>query len=121
MDKEFIAELKKEGINLIFLFVMGLIIFKILFYKEAFITILRTVAAFFWIFVLPGFSLMYYWHEKIGFIERFVIGIAVSAAVIGITSYYVGLFGLHIKYHGFLLPFICLVTAVFIIFRKTRL
>jgi len=118
MNKELIGKIKKESFKLVILFVIILVAFKIVFYKENFLIVARTVASFFWLFVLPGFFLMYYWHEKINFLERFMIGIAFSASIIGIASYNLGLLGLHTKYHGILLPFACLALAAFIIWRK---
>jgi len=118
MKKELIDKIKNESKNIFYLFLIGIIIFKILFYKESFLIILRTVFAFFWLFILPGFYLMYYWHEKLGFLERFIIGVTVSASVIGIFSYYFGLLGLNIKYHGILLPVLFLIIDFFIVWRK---
>ena len=47
---------------------------------------------------------MLYWKENLEFAERFVIGVLASAAMIGIFSYYIGLVGLNMKYHAFILP-----------------
>lgn len=118
MKRELISKIKSEGKHLFYLFLAAIIIFTILFYKESFLIVLRTVLAFFWLFILPGFSLMYYWHEKLSFLERLIIGIAVSASVIGISSYYLGLLGLHIKYHGVILPALLISLAFFLNFRK---
>ena len=85
---------------------------------ESFLIVLRTVFAFFWMFILPGFYLMYYWHEKLSFLERFIVGIAVSASVIGISSYYLGLAGLNIKYHGILLPILFLIIDFILIWKN---
>lgn len=113
MDK-----LKDEAKYLGILFLLSIIILKIVFYKENFLLILRLTASFFWMFILPGFALMYNWEEKIRFTERFVISIALSAAVIGVSSYYLGLIGLHIKYHSILLPAIFIALGFLIFFKK---
>ena len=118
MKKELIEKLKNESMTIFYLFLIAIVIFKIIFYKENFLIILRTVFAFFWLFILPGFYLMYYWHEKLGFLERFIIGIAVSASLIGIFSYYIGLAGLNIKYHGIFLPTLFLIIGFFMIWKK---
>tara|TARA_Y100000310_G_C20060137_1_gene524599 strand:- start:94 stop:450 length:357 start_codon:yes stop_codon:yes gene_type:complete len=97
-----IKELKYIGI----LFLVVLIIFKIAFFKENLLVLIRNVLSLFWLFVLPGYFLMLYWREKLEFIERFIIGIALAAAIIGIFSYYLGLIGLNIKYHTIMLPLI---------------
>ena len=57
---------------------------------------------------------MIYLREKIDFIERFIIGIALAAGMIGIISYYVGLMGLNVKYHAIVLPlFLILIGLIF--------
>ncbi|MDP7506795.1 MAG: hypothetical protein QF362_05145 [Candidatus Woesearchaeota archaeon] len=110
--------IKKEAVSLVYILLAGIVILKILFYNEDFPTILRTLLAFFWLFILPGFSLMYYWEDKLNFMERFLIGVAVSAAIIGTCSYYFGLIGLNIKYHGILLPLLLLTIGSIIIIKN---
>jgi len=109
-------ELKYIGL----LFLIVLIIFKIAFFKEDFIVLFRNVLSLFWLFALPGYFIMLYWKEKLGFIERFIIGIALTAGIIGTFSYYLGLIGLNIKYHTILLPLILISIGVIINFRKTK-
>ena len=110
-------KIKKEAINLLVLFLLLLLIFKIVYLKENAIIILRTVLSIFWIFIIPGFYLMYYWHQKLDFVERLVIGIGLSAALIGISSYYLGLIGINIKYHTIILPSLMLGFAFFLIIK----
>src|SRR3989344_4940421 len=88
------------GITLLLTFV----IFKIVFYKEDFVVVARFMLSFYFALVLPGFSLMLYWIEKLGFFERFVLSIPLSAALVGILSYYTGILGVHIRHISFILP-----------------
>ena len=118
MKKEVFNLLKKELAYILALFVIFLIIFKIIYFKESFFIITRTVLSIFWLFVLPGYFAMFYWHEKLGFIERLVVGIALSAAIIGALSYYLGLIGLNIKYHALSLPLVIIVIGFFFIFKE---
>ena len=118
MNKETFDLLKKESAYLGILFLAFLAVFKIIYFKDDFIVSLRFVASLFWLFVLPGFCLMLYWKEKLDFTERIIIGIAVSAAIIGISSYYIGLMGLNIKYHGIILPSVLILTGIGINLRK---
>lgn len=111
-------KLKDEVKPLGILFLLSIIILKILFYKESILIILKLVASFFWMFILPGFILMYNWQEKINFIERLIISIALSAAIIGISSYYLGIIGIHIKFHGILLPAIFIILGFLILLKK---
>lgn len=110
-------KIKREAVNLLILFLLLIIIFKIIYLKENIITILRTILSIFWIFIIPGFYLMYYWHERIGFGERLVIGFGLSAATIGVTSYYLGLLGLNVKYHGIIIPLGMLGLALFLLVK----
>ena len=112
MKKEIFDLIKKELQYLGILFIAALIIFKIAFFKENMIVLLRNVLSVFWLFVLPGYFMMLYWKEKIGFTERFIIGIVLAAAVIGIASYYLGLVGLDIKFHAVILPLILIAASL---------
>ena len=96
------------------------VIIKIAFYKEGISIVIRTAFGIFWLFILPGVSILYYWHEKMAFIERLIIGIVLSSALIGISSYYLGLLGLHIKYHAVVIPLALLICGGFIIFFKLK-
>jgi len=118
MKRDLTENIKKELIYLACLFFVIAIAFKIVFYKEGIIVVLRILFALFWIFVLPGYAVMLYWNEKLEFIERFIIGIAISAAVIGSASYYLGLLGLNIKYHGAILPLVLLCVGAAIAIKK---
>ena len=94
------------------------VILKIVFYRQDVITTTRTALALFWMFVLPGYALLYYWKDKINLGERVVIGIAVAAGVMAIASYYLGLIGLQVKYHGIVLPVAMLLVASVIVRKK---
>ena len=104
MNKEAFNSIKEESKYIGILFVIWLAIFKIIYFKENIAVLLKIVASLFWLFVIPGYFAMLYWREKLEFAERFVIGVLISAGVIGIFSYYAGLMGLNIKYHAFVLP-----------------
>ena len=116
----FASLFKKEMLYLVGLFIATLIIFQIVFYKESFFVVFKVITSFYWLFILPGFSIMYYWHETLNFLERLVLGSALSAAVIGIVSYYLGMIGFHVKYHGYVLPLILLILGGYIVLRQIR-
>lgn len=121
-----VIALKKENFELIrkelqyigLLFLLALVIFKIAFFRESILVLARSVLSLFWLFVLPGYSIMLFWKEKLGFTERFAVGILLSAAVIGVFSYYVGLMGLNIKYHAVILPLVMVLAGIIINFRR---
>ena len=118
MKKEVFETIKKEMKYTGILFLLALAIFKIAFFKEDFIVLSRSVLSIFWLFVLPGYFILLYWRQKLEFFERFIIGIALSAGVIGISSYYLGLIGLNIKYHIFVLPLALILIGIAINLRK---
>ena len=93
-------KLRDELLQLGILFAAALVIFKVLFFKTDIIIILRTVSAFFFTFIIPGYALMYYWNDRFDFIERLVIGTVLGLALFGIVSYHTGLLGFNIKYQS---------------------
>ena len=122
LQKELFNLIKKELVYLGTLLLIAILIFKISFFRESFLGTLRVVLSLFWLFVLPGYAVMLYWNDKLHFIERFLIGIGVSAAIIGILSYYFGISGLNIKYHTILLPSLLIALGITItILKKTKI
>ena len=118
MNKEAFNSIKEESRYIGMLFLAALVIFKIVYFKESFIALLKIVASLFWLFAVPGYFAMIYWKEKLEFAERFVIGILLSAAIIGIFSYYFGLMGLNMKYHAFILPPVIIVIGLISAMKK---
>ena len=104
MRKGIFEAAKKEAVYMGITLLLTFVIFKIVFYKEDFVVVARFMLSFYFALVLPGFSLMLYWIEKLGFFERFVLSIPLSAALVGILSYYTGILGIHIMYTSFILP-----------------
>ncbi len=115
MDK---GAIKGEAIKLASAAALLAIALKIAFYRQDFIATTRAALSIFWMMTLPGYALLYYWKEKLGFAERIVIGTAAGAAVTAIASYYLGIAGLHVKYHGIALPVAMLIVAALAAKRK---
>lgn len=111
-----LKELRHIGL----LFIFALIAFAIAFYKENIVATIRTVASLFWLFVIPGYFVMFYWHEKINFVERIVIGTLFCAGIAGFLSYYFGLVGLNIMYHAILLPFVLILLGVLLSISRKK-
>ena len=118
LKKEAFEKLKKELGYIGLIFIIALVSFKIAFFKEDIAVLLRNVLSVFWLFALPGYSIMFYWNEKLRFLERFIVGIALSASVMGVFSYYTGLAGISIKYHAVLLPLALILIGAMINFFK---
>lgn len=119
--KKKVSEILKKEMRYLGIFaVIVVILFWIAFFKEGLGTVLRYTLALMWLFVLPGYFLLLYLNDKISFIERIIIGILFSAAVIGIISYYIGLIGLNIKYHVVLVPVILIITGIYLASRNKK-
>ena len=119
LETELRNKITHEIQNLAIIFIIGVIIFKIVFLKENLLFIIKVISSFFWMFILPGFIFMYKWYKKIDFLERFIISVPVSAALVSITSYYISLMGLHAKYHPILVPAFWIVSSfIFISYKK---
>ena len=117
LKKEILNKLKKELSYIGILFILFVLIFKIIFFKENLTVIFRTVISIFWIFALPGYFILFYWHRKLRFTERLIVGTALSIATIGIFSYYLGIIGLDIRYHTIILPLVIILISGWINLR----
>ncbi len=102
--------------KLVISYVIGIVIFQIAFFMENLLVVIRTVSVMFWIFVIPGFAITYLW--KLNFIERLALSVAISSALMGITSYYLGLAGLHVTISSIVLPLVYLVIGVIVVYVK---
>ena len=121
MSKEVFDNIRDESSYLVIIALVSIIIFKIVFYNESVTNVLKIIFSLLWLFALPGYFLMLHWHDRLDFRERFIVGIAFAAAVVGISSYYLGLIGINIKYHGFILPpIIIAIGLVSSIMKKTK-
>ena len=97
-------KLKNELKMLIYLFAGVFIVFQVVFYKTSLIQNFLAVLSLFFIFVLPGLFLTFCMRESFGFAERVVAGSLFAAAILGIATYYLGLWGLHIRISSWILP-----------------
>ncbi|MBI2134295.1 hypothetical protein HYU11_06485 [Candidatus Woesearchaeota archaeon] len=116
-----IKKIKTETIYLLMLFIILTAALKIIFIREPIPGIIRITASLFWLFIIPGYSLMLYWAEKLDFAERLIAGTALALAITGVIGYNLSVLGLHMKYHPIILPITMLAAAGLIIVRKTAL
>lgn len=110
----------KEEYTLLGLLVAIVIGMNLVFSNGTYTAVTRSVVAFFWLFVIPGYAIMFYWREKLGLGERVVIGTVAAMALISILSYYLGLLGLHVRFHGWVLPIVFIGGGFFLAFKKRR-
>ena len=118
MKKEIFDFAKRELKYIGLLLLLLIIILKIVYFKENPVIAMRMAFSLFWLFLLPGYFIMLYWKEKLDFVERIIAGSALSAAIIGVSSYYAGLAGLNIKYHAVVLPLALILAGITANFRK---
>ena len=109
LDSQLLGKIKQEALKFGGAVIAAAVIFQLVSYRESPLVVMRTVAAFFWTFVLPGFAIMLYWRERLDFLERLIIGTAVGLAAVATIGYNLGLVGLHLKYQWLVIP--ALVTA----------
>lgn len=120
MKKEVFDLIRKEGTYLLAIFLLILAAFKIAFYNDSFVVVSRSALAIFFMFVLPGYFGMLFWHEKLDFTQRIIVGTALAAGLIGTISYYLGLAGLNIKYHTILLPALIVILGYLLALTKKQ-
>ena len=111
--QQLIDELKTFAFYCIFL----VITFFIVFYQEKTPTILTFSLKMIYLFLFPGYLFGMSMKASAN-IERTMIGVITVIVSTGIMSYLLGLFGLHIKYHVYLIPLILIVLGLYLIFRK---
>ena len=99
-------QLKQEVMKLGILLVAVYAAVQIAFYKESPIMVIRLVLSLFFLFVIPGWRVLYILREKIGFLERAISGTLLFAGIFMIMAYYGGFVGVHIKYSTWIIPLI---------------
>jgi len=105
---------------LLTVFLSLFILLKIAFFREPFMSVAGKTVALFWLFIIPGYTIMLLWMTHFSISERLVIGTGISAATIGIAGYYLGLLGVHAKYHGYLIPAMMIAISVLILWSRQR-
>lgn len=99
-EPKLINELKLLAIA----FVIIAAVMKLAYGNEGFSTVFRTTTALYWLFVIPGYALTLHWKNSLGFLERTIAGTVAAMAIIGVTSYYLGLAGLKLQNQTIVLP-----------------
>lgn len=117
---EFLNKLKTEGVILAAFYIVFGILMQYLFYNEEFLSTLRVVSSIFWLFILPGFVIMYHWHDKMDFTERLIMGTVLGLAIMGVFSYNFGLLGLNLTTSAIIFPIISLALGAFIINKELK-
>jgi hypothetical protein len=112
---KFEFEKLNDAYKLLLSYAIALTIFQAVFFAEGFFVVLKTVSVLFWLLVLPGLGITYLWDLR--FIERLALAVAISAGIMGIASYYLGLAGLHVKISSVVLPALFILIGMAVVFR----
>lgn len=120
LRREVFNLLKREILYLLYVLLIVLLVFKIAFFNESIVVLIRSILSLFWVFIIPGYFAMIFWHDKLDFIQRILIGTAASAGLTGTISYYLGLAGLNIKYHTVLLPLLIIILGSSFLMMKAN-
>jgi uncharacterized membrane protein len=113
---KFELEKMNDAHKLLISYAVALAICQVVFFAEGFFVIVKTVSVLFWLLVLPGLGITYLWELQ--FTERLALAVAISAGIVGIASYYLGLAGIHVTISSVALPVICIIAGTLVVFRK---
>ncbi|MBI4016513.1 MAG: hypothetical protein HY363_02355 [Candidatus Aenigmarchaeota archaeon] len=97
-----IALNKNELLILAKIYAASLLIFTIVFYKEPMLSLVRLTLSLAAISYVPGYLLTEKIFETNA--QRLLIGSAISTAIIGISAYYLGIFGVPLSLSAYILP-----------------
>ena len=116
VENVFFKEIKYLSI----IFAGIIILLKIIFIKESMANILKIGASFYYLLLLPGFSLMYYWKNDLSIMERVIIAFPVSLAILGISGYYFGLIGIQLNLFTWIAPLVIILLGICINLIKSK-
>ena len=95
----------KKNIKPVLIILIIFIGMKIVFSKETILNLLKIEITLSYLFILPGFLLLQvFWKEQFTQLEKLIIGSILGISIVGIASYYLGLFVIHVKYHYIIIP-----------------
>jgi hypothetical protein len=112
--------IKKEAKFISAAFLVLTIALKIAYYYESIGKVLLVSASIFWLFVLPGYSMLLYWQDRMGLAERMFLGTIAAFALNGLSAYYLGIIGLKIQYQTIILPAAVIAVSIIIEFKSQR-
>jgi len=110
--------LKSGIVSLIALFISFFLIVRVVLYKESWIVTFLLTLNVFYLILTPGFFISLYAHDKLGFKARLVLGSAFTIAITSILSYYLGLAGVHVRYHSYFLPALIIAMGVLLFIKE---
>ncbi|MBI2138799.1 hypothetical protein HYU13_04370 [Candidatus Woesearchaeota archaeon] len=112
--------IKEDGIKIGAAFAVVLAVLKIAFYQESFFSIVKLALAMFWLFIIPGFMLLYLFSQKLDFIEQFIIGAVLGLAFFGSLGYNLRLIGLKIPVQNWALPILGIALGLAALLKRKK-
>lgn len=98
--REVLEDIKK----ILILFILSTILMRIIFFKESVMNVIIIASSLYYLFIIPGFFILYFWKNELSFLERFIISFALSLSVLGISGYYFGLLGIKLSIFAWIAP-----------------
>ena len=120
MKKNKLLDALKEDLKKFGWFLLAFyIFFQIWYFKDSPLNVLKIVFAQIYLFILPGFILMFYFRDKIEFIYRLLIGIALGySASILLTIYLNVIIRTNIVYLYWISPLVLMVLGLVLFIKK---
>ncbi|HIH32361.1 TPA: hypothetical protein HA235_06675 [Candidatus Woesearchaeota archaeon] len=112
MKTQLDPQLRKEIINVLLCVITLIIITQIAYFKENFLAVSKISLSIAYLYIIPGYALMLYWFDKIPFFQRLFFGTSIGIGVVGFLSYYIGMAGIHIKYHHIIFPPVLIIIGI---------
>ncbi|MBU4246008.1 hypothetical protein L6303_03680 [archaeon] len=99
--------------------VLGTLIIRIIFFDEGWAVVLKICMMIYGMFILPGIGITYLLKD-INFFERLALSVAISAALLGTSAYYLGILGVHVKYSAIALPVFFSIISLTIMLKELK-
>lgn len=116
IQNPFLKELAYLGMCFILLFLL----LKIVFYREGAFLLFKLLASLFYLILIPGFLITYYWRRSLNFLTRAILGCVIGTALFGLMSYYASVLGIKILYQ-WTIPLIIIVFGVLINWKNIQM
>ena len=99
--------------------VLGTVIIRIIFIDESWVVVLKICMMIYGMFILPGIGITYLLKD-LNFFERLALSVAISAALLGTSAYYLGILGVHVKYSAVALPVFFIIVSLAIMYKELK-
>ncbi|MBI2139371.1 hypothetical protein HYU14_00485 [Candidatus Woesearchaeota archaeon] len=115
-----LQQLKEDGKKIGLGFAAAAILLQAVFYRGSFFVIFKMSLSLFWLFVIPGFFLLYLFRKEMPFLERFVMGTILGMAFFGVIGYNLRIIGMAAIYQAWLLPILGIGIGAFALSRREK-